>query len=238
MKFRSKIQIATALLALLFLLSSCKIIKFMRVKNQMADLKNFTVTDKGGLSLIFRRPLMNKGDVTWIMSTEPTVKKPDQWTYEIKKRYRGKSRDRGNFDIPIKLSFENNKLKVATLPERFTQHLPKAMFAKFIQAFGKGKIRKTDKTLHAVYKGSSRAELLSVGEVITLLGLPYYSKVSKEQESFVYLYRILSPDAKKNVGVRFNYHFNRKTKLLESITANIKGFNILIEFTESQNTAS
>lgn len=237
MKPRSKIQIAAALFALLFLLSSCKIIKFMRVKNQMADPKNFTVTDKGGLSLIFRKPLMNKGDVTWIMSTEPTVKNQDQWTYEIKKRYRGKSRDRGNFDIPIKLSFENNKLKVATLPERFTQHLPKSMFAKFIQAFGKGKIKKTEKTLHAVYKGS-RSELLSVGEVITLLGLPYYSKVSKEQESFVYLYRILSPDANKKVGVRFNYHFNRKTKILESITANIKGFNILIEFTESQKKPS
>lgn len=169
------------------------------------------------------------------MSTEPTIKNSDVWIYEIKKRYRGNSRDKKNFDIPIKLNFENNKLKVATLPKRFTQHIPKSMFAKSIQSFGKGRLIKRNKTLHAVYKVNDKSEFLSTRDIIAFLGLPYYTKVEGEEESFVFIYKILSPDVNKKVGVRYNYNFNRKTKLLNSITAKIKGFNILIEFTESQD---
>jgi len=235
MKFRPRIKFVILFFLLIFFVSGCKIINLISIKNQMADQKNFKVTDEDGLSLTFTKPLMNKKYITWLMSTEPTIKNSDVWIYEIKKRYRGNSRDKKNFDIPIKLNFENNKLKVATLPKRFTQHIPKSMFAKSIQSFGKGRLIKRNKTLHAVYKVNDKSEFLSTRDIIAFLGLPYYTKVEGEEESFVFIYKILSPDVNKKVGVRYNYNFNRKTKLLNSITAKIKGFNILIEFTESQD---
>ncbi len=235
MKTRPRIKFAILLFSLIFLVSGCRIIKLAKVKNQMADPKNFKVTDENGLSLTFLKPLMNKKDVAWIMSTEPTIRSSDVWIYEIRKRYRGNSNDRNNFDIPIKLNFTKNKLKVATLPERFAQHIPKPVFTKFIQSFGKGRLIKRKKTLHAVYKVNDKSEFLSTQDIVAFLGLPYYTKVKGEKESFVFLYKILSPDVNKKVGVRYDYHFNRKTKLLSSITANIKGFNILIEFTEGQD---
>ena len=239
MRLRSKIKFIILAFFLIGHVTGCMYLRFLKVKSQMTNFnKNFKITEKNGLSLIFLNPVLKKEDIAWLMGTEPTVKESEGnstiWIYEIKKRYRGITTEK-EFDITLRSNFENNRLTAFTLPERFTQYLPKSIFEKFFQTFGKAKISKEDKLVSSKYEGADKSEIPSMREILAVLGTPYYNRVRGNERTFVYRYKILSPDTNKKLGVRIIYNFNKKTRLLKSVEANIKGLKILVEFTKFAN---
>ena len=241
MNLRSNTYFLILVFLLISLVTGCVYLRFLKVKNQMADFnKNFEITEDNGLSLIFLNPVLTKKDMVWLMGTEPTIREsersPGIWVYQLKKRYRGKTAaDKKNYDIPLRLTFENNRLTVLRFPERFTKYFSKSLFEKFLQTFGEAEISKEDKQASSKYEGADKNEIPSTHEIMEVLGIPYYNNVKGDQRTFVYRYKILSPDPKKNPGVRITYHFNRETRLLKSVEANIKGLKVLIEFTKLTN---
>jgi len=237
MQQRPKILYITISVLIIFLVTGCVYLRFYKVKNQMADFqKNFELSEENGLSLIFLNPVLKKKDMVWLMATEPTIKQQGEnsaiWIYELKKRYPGKSTENNKFDIPLKLTFENNKLTVLTLPERFTKYFSKSLFEKFLQTFGQAEISKEEKQASSKYEGTDKSEIPSTREILAVLGKPYYSRAKGDEKTFVYRYKILSPDPKKDPGVKITYNFDKDTKLLKSVEANIKGLKVFIEFTK------
>ncbi|MGI9553663.1 MAG: hypothetical protein ACR2NC_01960 [Thermodesulfobacteriota bacterium] len=240
MNLRSKIKFIFLAFFLIGLVTGCVYLRFLKVKNQMADFnKNFEITEENGLSLNFLNPVLKKKDMVWLMGTEPTIKEsegdPSVWVYELKKRYRGKTTEKKIYDIPLRLKYENNRLTALTLPERFTKYFSKSLFEKFLQTFGEAEISKEDRQASSKYEGADKSEIPSTKEILAVLGKPYYNRVEGEERTYVYRYKILSPDPDKDLGVKIIYHFNKETNLLNSVEANIKGLKVLIEFTKLTN---
>lgn len=235
MKFRSK-RWFVIFLCLVFFTTGCLFIKLWRVKNQAANFdENFKIANNKELSLIFLKPLLNKKDITSFMAAEPTTKQSEiKWVYQLEKRYSDAISERKKFDIALKLEFENEKLKVVVFPKRFIQYIPKTMLRKFIQAFGEGQVKKRDRELRSRYKIEDKSEIFSTNKILALLGKPYSVAVKSNEKTFIYRYKIVSPYADHNnkVGVKLNYNFNLETGFLKSLTANIKGFGIIMEFIE------
>lgn len=226
-------------LVILSTVTGCVYLRFLKLKNQMADFnKNFEITDENGLSLVFLNPVLKKSDMVWLMGTEPTIMEvdgnPDNWIYELKKRYRGKKKEEGDFDIPLDLAFEKNKLTVFTMPERFTKYFSKSLFEKFLSTLGQAEIDKGDKQANSTYEGASKTEIPTTKEIRAVLGNPYSGKATKEELTYVYRYKILSPDPEKNLGVRITFNFNKDTDYLASVVANIKGLKVKISFSDLQ----
>ena len=237
MTFRKKSAFILLSVIILFTVSSCVYLRFLKLKNQMADFnKNFEITEENGLSLVFLNPVLKKSDMVWLMGTEPTIMEvngnPDNWIYELKKRYRGKKNEEGDFDIPLDLTFEKNKLTKFTMPERFTKYFSKSLFEKFLSTLGQAEIDKGDKQASSTYEGASKTEIPTTKEIKAVLGNPYSQGVTKEARTFIYRYKILSPDPEKKLGVRITYNFNKETDFLESVLANIKGLKVKISFSD------
>lgn len=239
MTFRKKIALSFLAIIILSTVTGCVYLRFLKLKNQMADFnKNFEITEDNGLSLVFLNPVLKKSDMVWLMGTEPTIMEvdgnPDNWIYELKKRYRGKKNEKGDFDIPLDLKFEKNKLTVFTMPERFTKYFSKSLFEKFLSTLGQAEIDKGDKEAISTYEGAKKTEIPTTKEIMAVLGKPYSGGATKEARTFIYRYKILSPDPEKNLGVRITYNFNKETDYLESVVANIKGLKVRISFSDLQ----
>lgn len=237
MQFISKIKFIILAFIIITLATGCVYLRFLKVKNQMADFtNNFEITEDNGLSLNFLNPVLKKKDMVWLMGTQPTIKEPGEnqtiWVYELEKRYKGKTTEKKKYDIPLKLTFENNRLIALTLPERFTKYFSKSLFEKFLQTFGEAEISKEDKQASSKYEGADKSEIPTTREILAVLGTPYYNRGKGDEWTFIYRYKILSPDPEKNPGVRITYNFNRETRVLKSVEANIKGLKVLIEFTK------
>ena len=241
MKIRKFIVFAALTLIITTLMTSCVYMRFLKVKNQMANFsENFEIDDKDGLSLIFLNPVLRPGDMVWLMGTEPTIMEKNEsgevWVYELVKRYKNINKEEKNYDIPFKLIFTDGKLRKINLPERFTEYFSKSLFEKFLTTFGKAEISKEDKKASSKYEGMDRTEIPSTKEILAVLGLPYYKNFAEDENTYIYRYRILSPDPEKNLGIRITYNFDRDTDLLKSVEANIKGLKIMIEFTKLKNS--
>ncbi len=239
MTIRKKIAFSLLALVIFSTVTGCVYLRFLKLKNQMADFnKNFEITEDKGLSLVFLNPVLKKSDMVWLMGTEPTIMEvdgsPDNWIYELKKRYRGKKNEEGDFDIPLDLTYKKNKLTVFTMPERFTKYFSKSLFEKFLSTLGQAEIDKGEKQANSTYEGASKTEIPTTKEIRAVLGNPYSGGVTKEARTFIYRYKILSPDPEKNLGVRITYNFNKKTDYLESVVANIKGLKVKISFSDLQ----
>ena len=203
MRLRSKIILLIIPILMASLLTGCVYLRFLKVKNQMADFKNnFQISEDNGLSLIFLNPVLKKKDMVWLMGTEPTIKEsegnPTVWIYQLKKRYPRKRPEKKNFDIPLRLTFEDNKLTTLTLPDRFTKYFSKSLFEKFLQTFGEAEISKEDKQASSQYEGADKTEIPSTREIMAVLGKPYHDRIKGEERTFVYRYKILSPNPEKD----------------------------------------
>lgn len=237
MQPRLKIKLIIIAFFLIGHVTGCVYLRFLKVKSQITDFnKNFKITEENGLSLIFLNPVLKKEDVVWLMGTEPTVKKSEEnktiWIYELKKRYRDITTEKG-FDITLKSTLENNKLTALTLPERFIKYLPKSVFEKIFKTFGESNISKKDKQVSSKYEGADQSEIPLIQDILAALGTPYYDNVREDERIFVYRYKILSPDINKKQGIKITYNFNKKTEILKSVKANIKGHKVFVEFTKS-----
>jgi len=234
-----KKNLKTILLLILILsLSGCIYYRFLKVKYQLDDFeKNFSVDDKGGLSVEFKNPVLQSGDIVWLMSANPDSKQDSEnekiWTYILKKRYHRSKNENGNFDIPVKFIIKNEKVNKVTLPERFLKYFSMSLFKNLLNSFGRADISKFHKEARTNVKESNHYKLPTTKEISEVLGSPYYRKKVNSDLVYVYKYYINAEGKSDRPGVNFIYHFREKDRVLRSVKSNIKGVDIAIDFSDT-----
>lgn len=225
-------------LILLLTLSGCVYYRFLKVKYQLENFeKNFAIDDKGGLTVEFKDPVLEAGDIVWLMSAKPDYKQDSEnkkvWTYILKKRYFRAQKESGDFDIPVKFIIEKGKIKKVTLPERFLKYFSMSLFKNLLDSFGKADISKFHKEARSSVKQSKEYKLPTTKEISQVLGIPYYRKNVNSDLVYVYKYYINAKGKPDRPGVNFIYHFRKKDKVLKSVISNVKGVDIAIDFSDS-----
>lgn len=223
---------------LLFGVTGCVYLRFLKVKHQLEDFeKNFEIDDSIGLDLVFKNPVLEEGDIVWLMSSEPenNSTRNDQkvLTYILEKRYYRTKNEKDNYDIPVRFTIEDEHLTRVSLPERFLKYFSKSLFRNLLNSFGKADINKFSKEAKSNVKKSDSYKLPSTKEIAEVLGKPYFQKKDGSELIYIYKYHINTEGPDNRPGVKLEYRFNEKGEMLKSVKSNIKGIDIAIDFSDT-----
>lgn len=228
----------TILLILIVGLTGCVYLRFLKVKHQLEDFEeNFSIDDAGGLTLIFKNPVLEDGDIVWLMSSEPDRNSNEDdrkvLTYILEKRYLRVRNEKKNYDIPVKFIIEEDRLSQVKLPERFLKYFSKSLFRNLLNSFAKADIKKLSKEARSSVGKSDDYKLPGTREIMTVLGKPYFSKKTDSQLIYIYKYYINKEGPDDRPGVRFEYYFDENGEILRSVKSNIKGMDVYIDFSDA-----
>lgn len=226
------------LILLLIGMTGCVYLRFLKVKHQLEHFdKNFEIDDSGGLTLIFLNPVLEDGDIEWLMSSKPEKNSSENGerilTYILEKRYFRVKNDSENYDIPVRFIIKDGRLSTVTLPERFLKYFSKALFKNLLNSFGKAEIKKLRKEAKSSVRKSDEYRLPTTQQITEVLGKPYYRKKVSSDTVYIYKYHINTTGPEDRPGVHFEYYFDGKDNTLRSVKSNIKGMDVYIDFSDA-----
>lgn len=231
---RKKIICSLALLSLLFM-SGCILFRFLEFRDQLKNFeKNFRIEDKDGLELVFKDPVLKGSDIKWLMSTEPSNKKTEnEWTYYFIKRYGGRKNEKGNFNIPVRMKFNNGLLNSVIFPDRFLKYFSKELFAKFMESMGDTQVMKLSQSSKTDVGNLSEESIPDASQIEEMLGTPFEKEVNETYYSYTYkyIYRNME-DKTKFYGIKFILNFDKETNRMKQLIANIKSIKMTIDFSD------
>jgi len=225
-------------LFLMAVISGCVLLRLLEVKRQLNDFNNyFQINDQNGFSLVFLNPTLHTDDILWLAKRPPTSKEvKDQvevWTYLFEKDYRGQKDEEGNFDIPIVMLFEKDKLNEIRFPERFLKVLSKPLLARMFESMGSAEINEWNRSASSKFEGKDSMEIPKKEQVTLVLGKPFYNKDSKSDSIFTYKYN-LKNDATNSKGKQFNlwikFAFNQLDERLLKVDGNFSRLKVSMDF--------
>lgn len=103
--------------SLLFLLcitfGGCVYLRFLELRHQFANFGSyFQIEEKGGIALVFLKPVLLSEDIAWLMGGKPIYEKETEgetvWKYVFKKQ--PPNLDKEDFDIPVFLFLKTTGL--------------------------------------------------------------------------------------------------------------------------------
>ena len=225
-------------LFLMAVISGCVLLRLLEVKRQLNDFNNyFQINDQNGFSLVFLNPTLHTDDILWLAKRPPTSKEvKDQvevWTYLFEKDYRGQKDEEGNFDIPIVMLFEKDKLNEIRFPERFLKVLSKPLLARMFESMGSAEINEWNRSASSKFEGKDSMEIPKKEQVTLVLGKPFYNRDSKSDSIFTYKYN-LKNDATNSKGKQFNlwikFAFNQLDERLLKVDGNFSRLKVSMDF--------
>ena len=225
-------------LSLIILTTGCVFLRLLEVKRQLNDFNNyFQINDQNGFSLVFLNPTLHTDDILWLAKRPPTSKEvKDQvevWTYLFEKDYRGQKDEEGNFDIPIVMLFEKDKLNEIRFPERFLKVLSKPLLARMFESMGSAEINEWNRSASSKFEGKDSMEIPKKEQVTLVLGKPFYNRDSKSDSIFTYKYN-LKNDATNSKGKQFNlwikFAFNQLDERLLKVDGNFSRLKVSMDF--------
>ena len=237
-KLPSRRKILISFLLILCLgAGGCRLFRFLEVKRQLGNFtENFSVSDQDGLRLIFKKPVLLAGDMAWLMVYSPPVKTrvsqdTELWTYRLVKKYPGRKRESGNFDLPMGMKLCSGKLCEVVFPERFTKYISKEVLGKVMGSVGGAEVKKLAKTSTAAVRALESKEIPNLSEVIEILGRPYAKLNEEGGRVFVYKYRLRekTPEG-KYVVFSLLLSFNEKTAKLKSLVLPLRSVRLTMNF--------
>lgn len=233
-------QLSSVLLIFLALvLSGCILFRFLEFRDQLKNFEqNFGLDDQRGLELIMQNPVLRESDIVWLMRTEPSNKKSSSpgseiWTYNFIKRYEGKKNEKGNFNIPVIMEFEEGMLASMIFPERFLKYFSKDLFGKFMESMGETEVSKLSQSSETKVKKLREEDIPDAGQVKEMVGKPYSSETGEGYYSYTYryLYRNME-DMSKFYGLKFILSFDENTNRMKELKANIKFIDMTVDFSD------
>ncbi len=233
-----KYTVCIILLLITTLLTGCVYYRLLKLKRQFENFEdNFELEDKKGLTLVFKNPILYKNDIKWLLNNEPTKildasGEQNTWIYILTKKNPEGVNEEKNYDIDILMEFENEKLKEATLPERFLENLSKEMLARMFKSMGKSKVDKSEKKAGTTMEGKKEG-LPTIYDVLYTLGQPYENHEGKETTELKYLFTVEKPEngaELKPFNLIFDFDVNNKDKVLRKSDVNINGLKMSINF--------
>ncbi|MDA2918609.1 hypothetical protein MYX76_03785 [Desulfobacterota bacterium AH_259_B03_O07] len=224
-----------------FLVSStlgCVYLRLFQVKRQLNDFENnFRLNDESGLTLVFKNPVLLDKDVIWLMISEPLAreKKDDGelWEYILEKQYVDSKDEEENYDIPIRMFFQNDKLVEITFPKRFLENLSKPLLIKMLSSIGEANISKFDKRADSIFKGNLPSEIPKKKYVVNVLGKPYINENTQYKSRFRYLYHLKQPQNKARTdGFKMEsiFTFRNNDEGLENAEFCVRGLKMSLDF--------
>lgn len=225
------------LLVLCLGVGGCRLFRFLEVKSQLGDFsENFSVSDHDGLRLTFKNPVLLSEDVKWLMVYSPPVKTrvavdTHLWTYHLVKKYPGRKREKGNFDLDMGMKLRQGKLCEIVFPRRFTKYITKEVLGKVMGSVGSAEVKKLDKTSTAAVRSLEPKEIPNFSEVIEILGHPYTELNQEGGGVLVYKYRLRekTPEG-KYIVFRLLLSFDEKTEKLKKLVLPLRSVRLAMNF--------
>lgn len=236
-----RLLVRASLLAFILLTVSCVYLRLYKVQNQLGDFENnFELTDKGGLGLIFLNPVLESGDMVWLMKNAPLTKEKngdgEEWTYVFEKQYLSDNDEGHEYDIPILMVMQNDMLKEIIFPERFLKDVSIPLIKKMFSSMGEANVDKLSKSANSTFRGSSPDEIPKMENIVDTLGKPYSVEESGETSKFTYLYYLknnASDPAPDVFEFEAEFIFNKENKSLEKAKQTIRGMTMSFDFTSN-----
>jgi hypothetical protein len=215
--------------------------RLYEMQNQFGNFDaNFELTDKGGLGLIFLNPVLESGDMVWLMKNAPLRKEKngegEMWTYLFEKQYLHVNDEGHEYDIPILMIMQNDMLKEVIFPERFLKDVSIPLIKRMFSSMGEASVDKLSKSANSTFRGSSADEIPKIDNIVDTLGKPYSVEDSGETTKYTYLYYLKNnaSDPSPNVfEFEAEFVFNKESRSLEKAKHTIRGMTMSFDFTEN-----
>lgn len=215
----------------------CRLFRFLEVKDQLRDFSaNFETSDRDGLRLAFRNPVLLADDVSWLMIHSPPRKTPlgddsELWTYTLVKRYPAKKNEAGNFDLPLGMRFVSGKLAEVVFPASLTRYLGSEIFAKIMNSMGDADVSKLSQTSTGTVRSLRPEDLPTYVEAAEVLGIPYETAVASGERTHTYRYRLAEKTPEGGyVTFRLVLVFDAGTKKLRSLFLPLRSVKLTMNF--------
>jgi len=233
-------------LFLMAMISGCVFLRLLEVKRQLNDFNNyFQINDQNVFSLVFLKPTLHTEDILWLAKRSPTLKEvKDQvevWTYLFEKDYRGKKDEEENFDIPVIMFFEKDKLTEIRFPERFLKVLSKPLLARMFESMGSAEINEWNRSASSKFEGKDSIEIPKKDHVTLVLGKPFYNKDSKVDSIFTYKYNLknnVTDSKRKQFNLLIKFAFNQEDERLLKIDGNFSRLKVSMDFSVNESDQS
>ncbi len=214
----------------------------LNVKDQLNDFEtNFDLNDERGLTLVFKNPVLLSDDVIWLMKGSPVSVKPEEkgqlWTYVFQKQHTTSQEEGDEYDIPILMVMEDDKLTEVTFPERFLENLSIPLLKKMLASMGNADISKLRKSASSKYTGEDPAEIPTSDNVMETLGEPYEVENLGENSKLSYLYYLEDAQGnanKDNLNFELWFVAGNDDKALKRVGGKIRGIKLSMDFQTTQ----
>ncbi len=212
------------------------------VRDQLNDFEtNFDLNDDRGLTLVFKNPVLMSDDVIWLMKGSPVSVKPEQegqlWTYVFQKQYLTSQEEGDEYDIPILMVMEDDKLTEVTFPERFLNNLSIPLLKKMLASMGNADISKFSRSASSKYEGDDPNEIPTSDNVQETLGIPYEIEDLGENSKLSYLYYLEDAQGnatKDNLNFELWFIAGNDDKALKRVGGKIRGIKLSLDFEAPQ----
>lgn len=194
--------------SLSLLLSGCIYLRLLEVKHQLYTFDGYVkIRNHDGLSLIFLKPVLFKEDLLFLARRYPTKieesHRGTHWQYLFLKQQGNSEKKRGDFDLPVNLIFQNNKLITAIFPARFYEILPEPFIIAALRALGRSEINIKDRFAYGAFHDKDTQGQIQIPgkqDVLRLLGRPSEEEHKGNLLVLTYRYRLEpgEPDVKKS----------------------------------------
>ncbi len=236
-----KLRIIPIVMTIVILsVTSCVFVRLLKVKNQLNDFGgNFEISDKRGLTLIFLNPVLQSDDIEWLMKNEPNSTKQvadgTLWQYVLEKQYQDTKEENENYDIPVTMLIQNQKLVEISFPERFLENLSIPLLKKMFESMGNANVSKLRKKASSNFTGKDGYEIPTKINVLNTLGKPFESTVREQNDIYNYIYKLKKPTNSNNyeeLVLRLIFTINRSNERLIDSTGRIRGLEFTINFSQ------
>ncbi|MEW6665694.1 MAG: hypothetical protein AB1512_10810 [Thermodesulfobacteriota bacterium] len=185
--------------ALVIPIAGCVYLRLLEVKRQLADFEKYcSLENRDALVVIFHKPVLLKDDILLLARRGPTLAedgpKKSLWQYHFVKQYLPhQEEEKGRYDVPVRLFFEENKMYGGTLPEAFYHLMPRAFLIEAIRAIGRSRVNPVKR--HAkgeFYESRVKLEtpLPKKQDFLRLLGRPYSEEDKEGTSTLTFVYRL------------------------------------------------
>jgi hypothetical protein len=209
----------------------------------MSDFSSyFQITEERGLTLVFLKPVLRTDDIVWLMRNLPASQEKTErgalWQYDFEKEYLQSKKEEGNFDIPISMLFEDDKLRQVSFPERFLRYISKHMLVKMMTSMGDAQIDKSERRAGSTFQASNTTEIPRKQQVMDALGLPFSEQESGDIFTFTYKYNLKDKNTVKS-GNEFmfvmKFNFRKEDERLLKAETNLNGLKMSLDFSFMEN---
>jgi hypothetical protein len=194
----SKRFVACFLLTVLMIsFSGCVYLRLLEVKRQLADFeKHCALENRDALAVTFRKPVLLKEDVLFLAKRGPTFAEDGpqrgMWQYQFVKQYPPQQpEEKGLYDVPVGLFFQEDKLYRGTLPERFYHLMPRAFLIEAMRTIGRAQVNPVDRHARGEFyeiQEQWKYPLPKKQDFLRLLGSPYSEEDTETTSTLTYIY--------------------------------------------------